>query len=69
MEKILVIVFDDEAKAYGGAHALEQMEKQGYLSFEKLTIVAKNRDGTTCALKTWGDSWGSRAASQALRSD
>jgi uncharacterized membrane protein len=54
MEKILVIVFDDEAKAYGGAHALEQMEKQGYLSFEKLTIVAKNRDGTTCALKTWG---------------
>jgi uncharacterized membrane protein len=53
MQQTLVVVFDDEAKAYGGSHALQGLEGQGDLNLENVAIVVKKRDGTACTFKTW----------------
>jgi len=47
MERMLVIVFDDETKAYQGKSALRQLELEGNLTIYAGTVVAKNADGTT----------------------
>ena len=45
MEKTLVIVFDDEAKAYGASHALEGLEERGDVTLDELAIIVKYPDG------------------------
>jgi uncharacterized membrane protein len=49
VEKTLVIVFDDEAKAYGASHALEGLEEHGDVTLDELAIIVKHADGSVCA--------------------
>jgi len=51
VEKTLVIVFDDEAKAYGASHALEGLEEHGDVIWDELAVVAKNPDGSASTAK------------------
>jgi uncharacterized membrane protein len=46
VENTLVIVFDDEAKAYGASHALQELEEHGDLTLDELAIVVKHPDGS-----------------------
>jgi len=49
--KTVVIVFDDEAKAYGGSHALEGHEERGDVILNEFAIAAKNPDGSASTAK------------------
>ena len=52
MEKMLVVVFDDETKAYEGSRVLKQLDSEGSISIHGQAVVKKNPDGslTTKAL-------------------
>jgi uncharacterized membrane protein len=54
MEKMLVIVFDDEKKAYEGSQALNQLDSEGSITVHAESVVQKNADGTLAA-KAEGD--------------
>ncbi len=54
MERMLVVVFDDESKACDGKSALRQLEIEGSLTIYRAAVVAKNADGTT-AVKQYDD--------------
>ena len=47
MERMLVIIFDNETKAFEGASALRQLEREGSLTVYAGAVLAKNVDGTT----------------------
>jgi len=47
MERMLVVVFDNETKAYEGKAALGQLEKEGSIAAYAGAVVVKNADGTT----------------------
>ncbi|MGA7742423.1 MAG: DUF1269 domain-containing protein [Polyangia bacterium] len=47
MERMLVVVFDDEVKAYEGKSALRQLEIEGSITINRAAVVAKQADGTT----------------------
>ena len=46
MERMLVVVFDNETKAYEGVAALRQLEREGSLTAYAGAVVVKNADGT-----------------------
>lgn len=46
MEKMLVVVFDEESKAYEGSHALKQLDSDGSISIHAEAVIKKNADGT-----------------------
>ena len=46
MEKMLVVIFDDEKKAYEGLHALEQLDSDGTIALHAEAVIKKNADGT-----------------------
>jgi len=46
MERMLVIVFNDEAKAYEGSHALKQLDDEGSIAIHAAAVIKKNADGT-----------------------
>jgi uncharacterized membrane protein len=46
MEKMLVVVFDDESKAYKGSHALKQLDAEGSIAIHAEAVITKNADGT-----------------------
>jgi uncharacterized membrane protein len=46
MDRMLVVVFDDEAKAYEGKEALLQLDKEGSISVYGYSVLSKNADGT-----------------------
>jgi len=46
MEKLLVIMFDTEEKAYEGQQALKQLDTEGSIAVHGRAIVTKNPDGT-----------------------
>lgn len=46
MERMLVVVFDNEKKAYQGQSALRQLEREGNLTIYQGAVVAKHADGT-----------------------
>jgi len=54
MERMLVVVFDGEKKAYEGVAALRQLEREGAISAYAGAVVAKNADGTT-SIKDFDD--------------
>ncbi len=56
MDRMLVVVFDNESKAYEGKKALLQLDGEGSISVYGYAVVAKNSDGTT-TLKQ-GDDYG-----------
>jgi len=45
MQKMLVVVFDDEAKAYQGSSALKNLDAERSISVHALAVVTKNADG------------------------
>ena len=47
MDRMLVVVFDTEDKAYDGKKALSQLENEGSIGIYAYAVVAKNVDGTT----------------------
>lgn len=46
MDRMLVVVFDTEVKAYDGRKALLQLENEGSIAVFAYAVVAKNTDGT-----------------------
>jgi uncharacterized membrane protein len=46
MERMLAIVFDDEAKAYEGSRALNELDAEGSIAIHAVTVAKKNADGT-----------------------
>src|SRR5260370_31974508 len=47
MDRMLVVVFDNESKAYEGKKALLQLDGEGSISAYGYAVVSKNSDGTT----------------------
>jgi len=46
MEKMMVIVFDSESKAYEGSRALKQLDDEGSIAIHAESVMKKNPDGT-----------------------
>lgn len=46
MDRMLVVVFDNESKAYEGKKALLQLDSEGSISLYGYAVLAKNTDGT-----------------------
>jgi uncharacterized membrane protein len=55
MEKMLVVVFDGESKAYEGSRALNQLDSDGSITIHAETVVTKNNDGTVTMKQAEGD--------------
>src|SRR5260370_32966892 len=47
MDRMLVVVFDSETKAYEGTRALQQLDGDGSIAVYAAAVLAKNADGTT----------------------
>jgi uncharacterized membrane protein len=52
MDRMLVVVFDTETKAYEGKKALIQLENEGTIVVYAHAVIAKNADGTTTVRRT-----------------
>jgi uncharacterized membrane protein len=52
MEKMLVVVFDSESKAYEGTNALSQLDREGSIEVYAESVIKKNGEGKTVVLKT-----------------
>jgi uncharacterized membrane protein len=46
MERMLVVVFDDETKAYQGSRALKELDQEGSISIHAQSVIQKKSDGT-----------------------
>jgi len=46
MERMLVVVFDNEKKAFEGESALKQLESEGHLTIYERAVVVKHAEGT-----------------------
>jgi uncharacterized membrane protein len=46
MEKMLVVVFDDESKTYEASRALKQIDAEGSIAIYAEAVIKKNADGT-----------------------
>ncbi len=46
MEKMLVVVFDNETTAYEGSRALNQLDREGSITIHAEAVVCKNPGGT-----------------------
>jgi len=55
MEKMLVVVFDSESKAYEGTNALAQLDRDGSITVHAGIVIKKNAEGKTVVLKTVDD--------------
>jgi len=55
MEKMLVVVFDDESKAYEGSRALKQLDAEGSITIHAEAVIAKNADGTVTVKQSEDD--------------
>ena len=54
MERMLVVVFENELKAYDGSRALADLESEGSISIHAQAVIKKNDDGTA-TVKQEGD--------------
>jgi uncharacterized membrane protein len=55
MDRMLVVVFDNESKAYEGSRSLQQLDGDGSIAVYAARVVAKNPDGTA-SVKEGADS-------------
>jgi uncharacterized membrane protein len=55
MEKMLIVVFDEEKKAYEGSGALQQLDAEGSITIHAESVIQKNTDGTISVKQTEGD--------------
>jgi len=52
MDRMLVVVFDSENKAYEGKKALSQLESEGSIAIYAYAVIGKNPEGTTTLKQT-----------------
>ena len=55
MEKMLVVVFDNETKAYEGLRALNQLDSEGNITIHAEAVIGKNNDGVVTLKQGDGD--------------
>jgi uncharacterized membrane protein len=55
MERMLVVVFNDESKAYEGSRALNQLDGEGSIAIHAESVITKNADGTATLKQAEGD--------------
>ena len=55
MEKMLVVVFDNESKAYEGSRALNQLDSEGSITIHAEAVINKQNDGTISVKQGEGD--------------
>jgi len=55
VEKMLVVIFDDEKKAYEGSRALYQLDMDGSISIHAASVISKNTDGKLITKEAEGD--------------
>lgn len=55
MEKLLAIVFSDEAKAYEGLRAINQLDGEGSITAYAAQVIKKEADGKVSAKQTEGN--------------
>lgn len=55
MEKMIVVVFDGESKAYEGSRALNQLDSEGSITVYAESVIRKNSDDTVSELQLAGD--------------
>src|SRR5271157_927017 len=55
MERMLIVVFDDEPKSYAGSHALKQLDADGSISVHAASVIKKNADGKVSVKQSEGD--------------
>src|SRR5208282_1102061 len=55
MERMMVVVFNDESKAYEGARALSQLDGEGSITIHAESVIQKNADGTVTVKQAEGD--------------
>lgn len=46
MEKMLVVIFEDESKAYQGSQVLKELDHEGSIAAHAEVVIKKNADGT-----------------------
>jgi len=51
MNRMLVVVFDDQGKAYEGRKALRQLDAEGSLFVHAAVVIVRNPDGTTSVVQ------------------
>jgi len=52
MERMLVVVFEDEIKAYEASRALQSLDDENVIGVFGIAVVKKNREGASTAIKT-----------------
>jgi uncharacterized membrane protein len=55
MERLLVVVFNDESRAYEGSRALSQLDGEGSIAIHAESVIRKNADGTATVKQAEGD--------------
>jgi len=55
MERMLVVVFDDEKRAYEGSRALHQLDGDGSIAIHAESVIEKKADGTAAVKQAEGD--------------
>jgi uncharacterized membrane protein len=55
MERMLVVIFDDESKTYEGSHALRQLDAEGSIAIHAESVIKKNADGTVTVKQSEDD--------------
>jgi uncharacterized membrane protein len=55
MERMLVVIFDDESKTYEGSHALNQLDDEGSISIHAESVIKRNADGTITIKQSEGE--------------
>src|SRR5271157_2522770 len=55
MERMMVVVFNDESKAYEGSRALSQLDGEGSITIHAESVIQKNADGTVTVKQAVGD--------------
>jgi uncharacterized membrane protein len=55
MERMLVVVFDNETKSYEGSRALKELDQEGSISIHAESVIQKNADGTVSVKHVDGD--------------
>ena len=55
MEKMLVVVFENETKAYEASRALNQLDYEGNITIHAEVVISKNGDGTVTVKQGDGD--------------
>jgi uncharacterized membrane protein len=55
MERMLVVVFNDESKAFEGSRALNQLDGEGSIAIHAESVIRKSADGTASVKQAEGD--------------